>query len=137
MNTEEKTKDRKVILSTLWIFFILNTIYLNVLKILGDVKPSAPEDVEFVNSLATPEMMLFAAVFLELAMVMILLSRLLKFNINRWANIIVATIQTLGVLGSLFVATPTIHVFFVTVEIITLLSIIWLAWSWKEAETNQ
>ena len=82
-------------------------------------------------------MLLSTAIFLELAMVMVILSRLLKYGMNRWANIIVASLHTLGLIASVFVGTPTIfYIFFVVVEVSTLLFIIWYAWSWKEHQNS-
>jgi hypothetical protein len=126
-----------VILSTLWIFFVINILYADVLNILGEASPGDEKGSEIVNTLLSPELLLGTAVFLELAMVMIVLSRLLKYSINRWVNIIIASIHALGLLASLFVGTPAIYyVFFVIVELITLLFIIWYSWTWTQSEVN-
>lgn len=136
MHDSKHGTDRKMVISTVWIFYTLNTLYLNVLKILGGVTPTKAEEAELVNSLATPEMLLFAAIYLQMAMVMIVFSRLLKYGINRWANIIVATLHALGALASLFVAAPTIHIFFVVSEVSALLFIVWYAWTWAEPQNG-
>lgn len=134
MNGDMTTKDRKMMLSTLWIFVTLNYLYADVLTLFADVGPTAPEEVELVSALSTPEMLLVAAIYLEMAMVMIVLSRLLKYGMNRWANIIIAPLHILGVLASLFVMTPPIfYPFFVAVEVVTLLFIVRYAWSWKDS----
>lgn len=131
MQVNKHGADRRMVISTAWIFVTLNYIFANIFKLLGGVTPTTAEEVELVNSIATPEMLLFAAIYLELAMVMIVLSRLLKYGINRWANIIIATLHTLGTLASLFVVSPPIFsIFFVVVEVITLLFIVWFAWTW-------
>lgn len=133
MTSQEATKDRKMVLSTLWIFVVLNYLFANVLKLLGGVAPTTAEEVEIVNALSTPETLLFSAIYLEMAILMVLLSRLLKYGVNRWANIIIATLHALGALASLFVMAPAIHIFFVAVEVTALLFIVWYAWSWKES----
>jgi len=131
MNTKRVNHDKKTILSTLWVFYVLNILYADVLNLMGKATPKT-EDVELINTLVSPEMLLGAAVFLEMAMIMIVLSRLLKHGINRWANIIIAALHTLGLMASVFVGTPTIfYIFFVIVEVSTLLIIIWYAWNWK------
>lgn len=123
----------KVILSTLWIFYVLNILYADVLNLMSEAATTTSEAEELINTLLSPEMLLSTAVFLELAMVMVILSRLLKHGINRWANIIVASLHTLGLIASVFVGTPTIYyIFFLVVEVSTLLFISWYAWSWKE-----
>jgi len=136
MQVSKQGKDRRVVISIVWIFYTLNTLYLNVLKILGGVTPTKSEEAELINSLATPEMLLFAAAYLEMAMVMIVLSRFLKYGINRWVNIIVATLHALGAVASLFVAAPAIHIFFVVVEVSALLFIVWYAWTWAEPQNG-
>ncbi len=145
MNSK-KTKDRKVILSTLWVFYILNILYADVITLMGEVfanygsattAATTTEDVELINTILSPEMLLGVAIFLEMGMVMIVLSRLLKYGINRWANIIIATLHTLGLLASLLVGTPTTYyIFFVIVEVITLLFIVWYAWKWAESPAS-
>ncbi len=63
---------------------------------------------------------------------MVLLSRVLKYRANRWANIIVGAINTVAVLASFLVATPALYyAFFATIEIATTLTIIWYAWAWR------
>lgn len=125
----------KVILSTLWIFYVLNILYADVLNLMSEAVATTSEAEELINTLLSPEMLLSTAIFLELAMVMVILSRLLKYGMNRWANIIVASLHTLGLIASVFVGTPTIfYIFFVVVEVSALLFIIWYAWSWKETQ---
>lgn len=138
MQVNKHSADRRMVISTAWIFVTLNYIFANIFKLLGGVAPTTAEEVELVNSIATPEMLLFAAIYLEIAMVMIVLSRLLKYGINRWANITIATLHALGALASLFVVAPPIFsIFFVVVEVITLLFIVWFAWTWIDPEANK
>ena len=133
MEKASSSIDRSVILSTLWIFYVLNIIYADVLNLMGSEANTGSKDAELINSLMSPEMLLFSAIFLELAIVMVILSRALKHGINRWANVVIATLHTLGLAASLLVGAPTIfYIFFVLVEVVTLLFIVWYAWSWKQ-----
>lgn len=69
---------------------------------------------------------------METSIAMVLLSRVLKYRANRWANIIVGIINTIAVLASLLVATPALYyAFFGVIEIATTLTIIWYAWTWR------
>lgn len=61
---------------------------------------------------------------------MILLSRVLTYRVNRWANIIVSIITILFVLGG--GNTSLSYIFFATVEIVAMLFIIWYAWTWRD-----
>jgi len=75
------------------------------------------------------------SILLELPMLMILLSILLSFKINRIANIVVGLIMTIVQVGSLsFGWNPLHYMFFSIIEIATLVSIIWIAFNWKESE---
>ena len=139
MNTNEKNDemmDRKVILSTLWIFAIFNYIYADILTfyepgVLGELMTGSVGGIKF-----TQGFLLVAAVLMETAIVMVLLSRVLKYRANRRANIIAGVIHTLAVSGSMFIgSTPSLHyMFFGTIEIITTLFIVWYAWTWANPE---
>jgi hypothetical protein len=75
--------------------------------------------------------LLGAAVLVETAIAMVLLSRVLKYRANRLANIIVGIIDTVAVLASLLVATPAVYyAFFATIEIATTMVIVCYAWTW-------
>lgn len=133
MQVSKHGTGRRLVISMAWIFVALNYLFANIFKLLGEVTPTIAEEVELVNSMTTPEMFLASAIYLELAMVMIVLSQLLKQGTNRWANIIIATLHALGALASLFVVSPPIfYIFFVVVEVVALLFIVWHVWSWKK-----
>ena len=127
MNVNSKTvvmKDRKVILSTLWIFALLNYIYADIFTL-------------FFNTEAQTETMTAGAVvgfafLMETAIAMVLLSRILKYGANRWANIVAGVIHTALVSWSLSGGTPpAFYIFFAAIEILCTLFIIWYAWKWK------
>lgn len=112
-------------LFTLWIFATLNYVYADVVTLF---------DKSVVIRLSQ-ESLLGAAVLVETAIIMVPLSRVLKYGANRWANIIVGAINTVAVLASLIVATPALYyIFFATLEIATTLLIVWYAWTWPNPE---
>lgn len=81
----------------------------------------------------TPNFLLAGAIMMEIPIAMILLSRILSYRTNRWANIIAAAIKTVAMLMTMFVGTPTMYyLFFGTIEIATTMFIIYYAWTWKE-----
>jgi len=84
-------KDRKLMLSTLWIFAVLNYIYADVFTAIDPVPNNGSVPM-------THGFMLGAAVLMETAIIMIPLSRILKQRPNRWANIIVGVAHTSAVL---------------------------------------
>ncbi|HMB39185.1 MAG TPA: DUF6326 family protein [Wenzhouxiangellaceae bacterium] len=99
--------DRRLVISAAWILVTSNYLFANIFKLLGGFTAQTADEVELVNSMATPEMLLFAAIYLEMAMVMIIFSLLLKQAINRCANIVIASLHALGSLASLSVVAPT------------------------------
>jgi general stress protein CsbA len=57
---------------------------------------------------------------------MIFLSRVLKYRANRWVNIIASVITIAFVTG---MGTTDLHyIFFATIEVVSMLLIIWYAW---------
>lgn len=122
-----QTRDRRMVLSTVWIFALINYVYADIFTMFFD--PAARS--------GTPAMsagtVLVFAVLMETSIAMVLLSRVLKHGLNRWLNIIVGAIQTVFVSWSLFGGTATsFYVFFVTIEIASFLFVIGYAWTWKE-----
>ena len=67
---------------------------------------------------------------------MVLLSRVLKYGANRWANIIAGTIMTLVQISSLFFGTAptTYYMFFSVIEVVCTAFIVWYAWKWTNPE---
>jgi Family of unknown function (DUF6326) len=119
---EKVTGDRRMLLFTLWIFVTLNYVYADVVTLFD----------KSVSVNLSQTALLGAAVLVETAIAMVLLSRVLKYKANRWANIIVAAINTVAVLASFLVATPALYyLFFGIIEIATTLVIIWYAWTWR------
>jgi hypothetical protein len=129
----EKKVDMKTKLSTLWIFVALNYLYCDIVSLMD------PELLPLylrgnVNGLElTPGFLLGAAILVEIFIAMVLLSRVLPYRANRWANIGAGTIMTAVQSASLFVGTPApYYLFFSVIEIATTVVIVWLAWNWRE-----
>ena len=125
-------KNRKIILSTLWIFVATNYIFCDVITLMY------PEGLKQTMSgtagsiQVTQSFLLGAAIFMEIPLVLIILSRVLKYQANRLSNIVAGTLMTVIQFMSLFVGTaPTLHyIFFSTIEITCTSFIVWYAWKW-------
>ena len=140
-NKTTETKDRKAMLSLLWIFVMFNFTYADILtlyfnnvlqKELWKLFQSG-----FVGSVhITQGFVLLGAVLLETAIAMVLLSRVLKYRANRWANIIVGLIQIAAVVQSLTgpLYWNLYYAFFATIQIACMLFIVWYAWTWRQPE---
>ena len=129
-------KDRKAILSTLWIFAMLNYLYCDIMALM---------DPELLNQFMTGNVggihmtqgfLLQAAILMEIPTAMVLLARVLKYDANRWANIIAGTIMTVVQFSTLFFgSTPTFYyIFFSIIEIACTSLIVWYAWKWPNPE---
>lgn len=122
--------DTKVLLSTLWVVVMINMLKADILSLY--IPGTIDELVKFAGETPITQMMLGGAIMMEISIVMIILSRVLNYSANRWANIIAAMITIMFVIGggSLY---PH-YIFIVTVEVICLLLIIWNAWKWSNPE---
>jgi Family of unknown function (DUF6326) len=138
MNSINKTtekNDRKIILSTLWIFAMFNYLYADVISLTDPVGLNKIITGHVGSVQITPGFLLGSAILMETAIAMVLLSRVLMYRANRWANIIVGLIHTVAVLSSMFVGTPALYyIFFGTIEIVCTLFIIGYAWKWTDEE---
>ena len=119
--------------STMWIFVMLNMIFADIFSfmhpgVLKQIMSGYAEQIQI-----TPEFLLAAAILTEIPIAMVLLSRVLAHRPNRIANLIAAVITIVYVIGGASM-TPT-YIFFATIEIACMLSIIWFAWRWRNPET--
>jgi hypothetical protein len=125
----------KVKLSILWLFVMLNYIYADILTLMDSsvIKELITGRVGGME--ITPSFLFMGAILMELPIAMVVLSLVLKYKINRWANILVGGIKTLAVLASMFVGTPTLYyALFGIIEIVFTSYIVYLAWKWPNKE---
>ena len=120
MDSNKKT----AIISTLWIIVMLNMAFADILTlVLPAVASSFP---------ITQVIMLGFAIILEIPIVMIILSRVLKDKVNRWVNTIASLITIAFVtVGGLL--TPH-YIFFAAMEIVCMAIIVWLVWKRSNPE---
>lgn len=124
--------DKKKLLSTLWIFLTVNYIFCDVFTLFY-----APDLNQFLTGRVgdielTQGFLLVFAIIMEIAMVMIVLSRVLKYALNRGLNIFGGIVFTIIQAGTLLDGDFTMHyLFFSMVEISTTIMIGWTAWNWK------
>ncbi len=117
---------RKMLLSTFWIFAVLNYIYADVFTLFFD--PGAHTSTATMTAGAA----LVFAVLMETSIAMVVLSRVLRRGANRWANIAAGIFHTGLVAWSLLEQTPTpFYAFFAVVEIAWTLFIVVYACTWK------
>ncbi len=126
--------DPKEFLSLLWIFVMFNYLYCDVMGLMDPVilNQLMAGDLGFVK--VNEVFLLWASILMEVPIAMVLLSRILNYSANRWANIIAGTIKTVVMIMSMFVGDgPTLYyIFFGTIEMICTAYIVWYAWNWHE-----
>ncbi len=126
--TSPKKIDTKVLLSTLWIVVMINMLKADILSLY--IPGSAEELAQTAANTGTPipQLMLGGAIMMEISIVMIILSRVLKPSLNRWVNILASVITIVFVVGG---GVSYLHyILIATVEVICLVLIIWFAWRW-------
>lgn len=127
-----KKFDTKVLLSTLWIAVMVNMLKADILSLFI---PGAAEEVAKTaasSGASIPQLMLVGAVMGQIGIAMIVLSRVLKYGINRWVNIVAGLVTIAYIWGGM--ASYSHYIFIASVETLCLLLIIGFAWTWRNAE---
>ena len=123
-------KDMKERLSLLWIFYMFNAAYIDITTLYYSVFINHKPIVHY-----TQAFLLGAGVLIEISIAMVLLSRILKYRANRWANIIAGIFLAVVQLVSVFYRKPTLaYAFFSVIMIATAAVIVWYAWRWSDTE---
>ena len=140
MKTTKKiteVKDRKAILSTLWIFAMLNYLFCDVIGLMNPdlLRQYLTGSVNGIHM--TQGFLLGAGILIEIPIAMVLLSRVLKYKANRWANIAAGSVMTAVQLATLLLTPPAAYyIFFSILEIACTLFIVWYAWTWPHPESG-
>lgn len=125
-----KKIDTKVLLSTLWIVVMINMLKADILSLY--IPGAIDEVIKFAGGTPITLLMLSGAIMMEISIAMIILSRILKYKLNRWLNIIVSVITIVFIVGG--GSTYPHYIFIAAVEVICLLLIIWNACKWSNTE---
>jgi hypothetical protein len=121
-------KTTKNLLSKLWIFLTVNYIFCDVFslyqsKFLKELLTGKVDGIVF-----TEPFLLSFAIIMEIPMLMIVLSMIIKDKVNRILNIVAGVLMIIIQIGSLATGKNTLHyIFFSIIEISTLLLIIYVA----------
>ena len=125
-------KGRKVLLSTLWLFALLNYLYCDVVALMDSHLLQQFMTGTVGNMKMTQGFLLGASVLMEIPIALVLLSRVLPYRANRWTNIIAGMIMTAVQTASLF-GTPTLYYrFFSILEIGCTAFIVLIAFIWPK-----
>ena len=116
-------------LSTLWVFVLLNMLFRDIHELF---RAGLLEQMisGVVNGTAiTEDLMLVSGILLQIPLLMIVFSRLLKPRISRIANLVTAPLLALSLITT--GVQDKDDVLFLFVELVGLLTIFWMAKKWK------
>ena len=120
--------DAPSLLSTLWIFVLLNMIFRDLHQF------ASPGFIEELMSLEVAEAyVLIFGIILEIPIKLVVLSRVLKAKVNKWANIIAVGIFSLSMLSTLAEADMD-DIFFMIMEVLGFIAIVKIAWDLPRQE---
>jgi hypothetical protein len=137
-NIKTVKMNTRILLILLWVFYTVNFMYCDTLSSLepGVLEMHMTGFTADGTVKITDGFLLGVAIMFEIPFLLIVLSWVLKYRANRWANIIAATLLVLSQISSLFLGIPSpAYIFYSTVEIAALLLIVWNAWKWTNPET--
>ncbi len=116
-------------LSTLWIVVMFFIAYADII---GFIEPGTLEKIiqGNVGFELTPAIIVVFSLLQAIPIAMIFVSRWVRRALNRWLNVIASVVTLLWVLGGGNWSSASYPVF-VSLEVVAILGIIWLAWSWR------
>lgn len=126
----------KNIISKLWILLTVNYIFCDVFSLyhsvfLNQILTGSVEGIEFTESF-----LLQFSIIMEIPMLMIFISMVLKNRLHKIVNISVSLLMIIIQIGSLTTGSNSKHyIFFSFVEIGVLLLIIYLVYKFKPSKT--
>jgi hypothetical protein len=121
--------DKKVTLSSLWVFVMLCIAYADII---GFIEPGTLQKIidGNVGFDLTPAIIVAISVVQAIPIAMIVVSRLFRREVSRPLNIVAGPLTLIYVLGGGNWASTSYFVF-ASLEVVALLAIIWLAWTWR------
>lgn len=118
----------RTVVSSLWLFAILNYLYCDVLSLhepayLRGVIAGSVNGIEF-----TQAFLLAASVLMTIPMTAVLVSRIARHGLARWYSIVAGAVMTAVQIGTLLMGSNTLHyIYFSIIEITTTAVITWYA----------
>ena len=119
----------RAIVSSLWLFAILNYLYCDILGLMNPPDLQAYLDGKIGGIEINQGFLLGAGVLMTIPMSAVLVSRIAPHRLARWWSIIAGAIMTLVQLGTLGVGSETTlhYAYFSVIEVATTAVIVWIA----------
>jgi len=130
MNTIKSTAgiDPKIKLSLLWIFVIVNMAYADILSLMDPA--SIIRGIMAGNPLPAGGL-LAGAIVMETSFAMVILPWILNYKVNRWVTLIIGVFMIWQIVIG---GHGLYYLFFTSVEVASILLIIWFTWKWHNLE---
>ena len=119
--------DPKVKFSLLWIFVVLNMAYADILSLMD---PTSVIRGIMAGAPMPAGGLLAGAIVMETSIAMVILSWVLSYKVNRWVTIIIGVFMIVQIVIG---GHGLYYLFFASIEVASILLIIWFAWKWKPA----
>ncbi len=78
---------------------------------------------------------MFTAVYVTIPSLMVFLSLVLKPQVNRWTNIVLAIVYAASIVFFCIGETWAYYIFLSILESVLLLIVVWYAWKWPKQES--
>ena len=130
-NDQDVGAPRRALLPLLWMFVLLNMIYADILSLMD---PASPIRRIMAGAAPVPAGLLAGAILMETSIGMVLLSRLLPRQANRYANIAAVVINIPAVLLG---GRGAYYFFFAGVETLGMIAILFLVIRWPESDPEK
>ncbi len=113
---------KKCLLFVLWLSVLINMIYADILSLMDATSPI--RSIIAGTSNVPTGGLLVGAILMESAIVMIILSLFADKKFYKWVNLVIAIVNILAVISG---GHGAYYIFFATIEVITLLTIMGIA----------
>jgi hypothetical protein len=132
MNKNQSTTkiDPRVKLSLLWIFVVLLMVYADILSLMD---PTSAIRVRIAGAPMPEGFLLAGAILMVISIVMVILSWVLNYRVNRWVSIVIGAFMIVNILTG---GHGLYYLFFAAVEVTCIIITIWLTWKWGNPEVQ-
>jgi hypothetical protein len=114
-------------LSLLWIFVVLLMIYADIISLMDQTSMIRER---MVGTPMSEGFLLAGAVAMIISIAPVVLSWVLKYKVNRWASTVIGALMIQQIVTG---GHGPFYILFETVEVASILMIIWFTWKWKPA----
>jgi hypothetical protein len=126
--------DVKLKIAALWVAVMLLFAYGDIF---GFFRTGLIQEImsgKMAGNEITQVFVLFTAAYITIPSIMVFLSLVLKPNINRWANIVLAIVYSASILLFCIGESWVYYIFLSILESVLLLMVAWYAWTWPRQD---